>query len=81
MPMIDMIHQIVDMESALLNLPRERLFPVAADHRTICKLSSREDQVYGVVGVRIKKLIEGCIKTTKELEEIKDPERLENDRT
>lgn len=54
---IEIIYQVVDAQSARLNLPNEKLFPVDADHKTICKISSREDQVYKVVGVWIAKLI------------------------
>lgn len=58
---IDFVHQVVDEQSAQLNLPNEKVFPVDADHRTICKASSRDDQVYKVMGVWIAKLIKANI--------------------
>ena len=58
---IEIIHQVVDEQSAQLNLPNEKVFPVHADHRTICKMSSPEDQVYKIVGVWIAKLIKAKI--------------------
>ncbi len=70
-PVINFIHQVVDEQSARLNLPNEKLFPVDADHRTICKMSSREDQVYSIVGVWITKLIKANIER---------PVLIENDR-
>lgn len=60
-PVTEIIHQVVGEQSAQLNLPNEKVFPVDADHRTICKISSREDQVYKVVGVWIAKLIKANI--------------------
>ena len=62
-------HQVVDEQSAQLNLPNEKLFPVDADHRTICKISSREDQVYKVVGVWIAKLIKANIEKSIPIED------------
>ena len=60
----DNIYQVVDEQSARLNLPNEKVFPVDADHRTICKMPSREDQVYKIVGVWVAKLVKAHIKTT-----------------
>lgn len=60
-PQIEIIHQVVDEPSARLNLPNEKVFPVEADHRTICKMSSREDQIYQIVGVWTTKLIKANI--------------------
>lgn len=65
---IEIIHQVVDEQSAQLNLPNEKVFPVHADHRTICKMSSREDRVYKVVGVWIAKLIKANIEGTLPIE-------------
>ncbi len=70
-PVNEIIHQVVDEQSARLNLPNEKVFPVDADHRTICKMSSHEDQVYKIVGVWTTKLIKANIER---------PVLIENDR-
>ena len=57
----DLIVQVVDESSALLNLPNERPFPVHADHITICKISSKDDQLYEAVVVWIATLIKSTI--------------------
>ena len=64
----DKIHQVVDEPSARLNLPNEKVFPVDADHRTICKIPSREDQVYQIVGIWIAKLVKAHIEITVPIE-------------
>ena len=64
----DNTHQVVDERSAQLNLPNEKVFPVDADHRTICKIPSREDQVYKIVGVWIAKLVKAHIEITVPIE-------------
>jgi hypothetical protein len=46
--------QVVDEESALLNLPNEKLFPVDANHRTICKIPSADSQEFEAVGAWIE---------------------------
>ncbi len=38
------LSQVVDKESAVLNLSNEKLFPVDANHRTICHIPSAESQ-------------------------------------
>jgi hypothetical protein len=48
--------QVVDEQSALLNLPNEKPFPVDANHRTICKIPSAESQEYEAVGAWIADL-------------------------
>lgn len=53
--------QVVDKASAQLDLPNERPFPVHADHRTICKISSKNDQLYEAVVVWVARLIKSTI--------------------
>jgi hypothetical protein len=48
--------EVVDKQSALLNLPNEKLFPVDANHRTICKIPSAKSQEYEAVGAWIADL-------------------------
>jgi len=48
--------QVVDKQSAVLNLPNEKLFPVDANHRTICKIPSAESQEYEAVGAWVSDL-------------------------
>lgn len=40
---IKLCAQIVDKSSAVLNLPNERLLPVDADHREMCRFSDPKD--------------------------------------
>ncbi|KAL9118378.1 MAG: hypothetical protein Q9187_005078 [Circinaria calcarea] len=47
---------IVDKSSALLNLPNERLLPIDADHRTICKFSGEDSQKYRPVWKALAKI-------------------------
>jgi hypothetical protein len=46
----------IDEQSALLNIPNEKPFPVDANHRTLCKILSAENQEYGAVGAWIADL-------------------------
>lgn len=48
---------VVDEQSAVLNLPNEKLFPVDANHRTICKIPSAESQEFEAVGAWIEDLV------------------------
>lgn len=47
---------MVDKLSALTGLENERLFPVTANHRTMCKIPSYTSYQYRVVGSWIAKL-------------------------
>lgn len=47
---------MVDKQSAQIGLPNETLFPVNADHRTICKIPSSTSHEYQTVGSEIAKL-------------------------
>ena len=49
--------QVVDKASAQLDLPNEKQFSVHADHRTICKIASTEDQVVVSIARLIKSMI------------------------
>ncbi|OTB13627.1 hypothetical protein K445DRAFT_24472 [Daldinia sp. EC12] len=40
---------VVPVESARLNLPNERVFPVNNHHRNICRYASKNDQTYALV--------------------------------
>lgn len=50
------LKQVVDRLSACMGLPNEKLFPVDADHWTVCKIPSTESQAYNTVGAWIVKL-------------------------
>jgi hypothetical protein len=50
--------QIVDKDSAILNLPNEVSSPIQANHRTMCKFSSIDDQRYRPVWKAIKHLVD-----------------------
>ena len=56
--------QVVDEQSALLNLPNEKLFPVDANHRTICKIPSGESQEFEAVGAWIEELVRSVATST-----------------
>lgn len=49
--------QIVDKYSACLGLPNEKLVPLDATHRTMCKLESATGQAYKLVGGSIVEMI------------------------
>jgi len=50
--------QVVDEDSARIGVHNEKLFPVDANHRTICKFSAANDQNYTLVGAWIAQLAE-----------------------
>ncbi len=56
--------QVVDEQSAVINLPNEKLFPVDANHRTICKISSAESQEFEAVGAWIEDLVRSVATNT-----------------
>jgi hypothetical protein len=58
------LSQVVDEESAVLNLPNEKLFPVDANHRTICKIPSAESQEFEAVGAWIEDLVRSVATNT-----------------
>ena len=49
--------QVVDEDSATTGIPNERLFPVDADHHTICRFESVESQAYKAVGSHVVTLV------------------------
>lgn len=51
------LEQVVDEPSARIGLPNEKLFPVDADHRTICKFPAADSQAYKGVGPWIVTLV------------------------
>jgi hypothetical protein len=48
--------QIVDRESAILNLSNETQLPIEADHLGICKFSGPNDPNFSLVAGHLKKL-------------------------
>lgn len=54
--MANLSEQVVDKQSALTGLDNERLFPVNANHRTLCKIPSSTSHQYKTVGSWIAKL-------------------------
>ena len=48
----------------MLGVCDERMFPVDANHATICKFSSAESETYGVVGAWVAELI-GSARATR----------------
>ena len=49
--------QVVDEDSATMNVANERLFPVDADHHTICRFGSGESQAYKAVDSHVVSLV------------------------
>ena len=49
--------QVVDELSARIGIPNEKLFPVSANHRNICKIPAKESPIYRVVGFWTAKLV------------------------
>lgn len=56
--------QVVDEQSARLNFPNEKLFPVDANHRTICKIPSAKRQEFEAVGAWIEDLVRSVVTNT-----------------
>ena len=55
-------HQIVDEDSARLNLPKERAVGVAgSNHRTMCKFGEADSQRYEPVWKTVRKLAREAI--------------------
>ena len=52
-----LLAQVVDEDSATIDIPNERLFPVDADHHTICRFGSAESQAYKAVGSHVVSLV------------------------
>ncbi|KAE8445546.1 hypothetical protein EG329_013310 [Mollisiaceae sp. DMI_Dod_QoI] len=48
---------VVNKASAVMNLPNERLIPIDADHRSICRFSSQEDSRFESILPTIGKLL------------------------
>lgn len=42
-----------------MNLPNEMVFPVNANHRSICRYPSNRDQTYRLVEAAIREIISG----------------------
>ncbi|PMD42291.1 hypothetical protein L207DRAFT_485775 [Hyaloscypha variabilis F] len=55
---------VVDKQSAVLNLPNEKLFPVDANHRTICHIPSAESQEFEAMGAWIEDLVRSVANNT-----------------
>lgn len=53
--MANLLKQVVNKSSASIGLRNESLYPVNADHRTICKTPSATSHEYRSVGRRIAK--------------------------
>lgn len=53
------MHKVVDMDSAILDLPNERPVPVNANHREICKFSHAKSEKYRPVWVAISDMVSG----------------------
>ncbi|MCJ1309858.1 hypothetical protein MMC25_003519 [Agyrium rufum] len=54
---------VVDENSARIGLPNEKLFPVDASHKTICKISIADGQEYEAVGTWVAKLVKLATET------------------
>ena len=52
-----LLAQVVDEDSATIGIANERLFPVNADHHTICRFESAESQAYRAVGSHVVALV------------------------
>ena len=52
-----LLAQVVDEYSATTGNPNEKLFPVDADHHTICRFESAESQAYKAVGSHVVSLV------------------------
>lgn len=55
--MLLLLAQVVDQHLAIIGIQNEILFPVAADHHTICKFGSAESQAYKAVGSHVASLV------------------------
>ncbi|KAJ9156533.1 ankyrin [Pleurostoma richardsiae] len=55
---------IVDKDSAVLNIPNERLIPMRANHRTICQFPNEDSQEY----LLVKEALEAIIEQTSSIE-------------
>lgn len=65
--------QIVDESSAQIGIVNEKLFPIEADHQTICRCPSSKSQEYEAVGEWIAHLIKSSGEgTTQEGPEVSD---------
>ena len=56
--------QVVDESSAQIGVPNEKLFPVEADHRTICHCPSADSQEYQATGAWIADLTRSVVEET-----------------
>ena len=52
-----LLAQVVDEDSATIGIANERLFPVNADHHTICRFDSAESQAYKAIGSHVVSLV------------------------
>lgn len=62
--MANLYEQVVDKQSARTGLKNERLFPVNANHRTMCKMPSSTSHQYITVGSWIAKLTQRVLADT-----------------
>lgn len=53
--------QIVDENSAVLNIPNEIPIPIEADHRSMCKFSSNKTEKYRMVADCLKELVDDAL--------------------
>ena len=51
----------MERDSAILNLPSELSAPIFADHRSMCKFGSKDEQKYRPVWKAVKQLV-GLVK-------------------
>jgi hypothetical protein len=51
----------VEKPSAILKVSHERIIPVDADHRKICKFSDPEDPIYRTVLLAVSTIIKDCV--------------------
>lgn len=45
-----------------MGIPNEKLFPVSADHRNICKIPAKESYIYHVVGFWTARLVNTIVR-------------------
>ncbi|KAI9888711.1 MAG: hypothetical protein M1814_006522 [Vezdaea aestivalis] len=58
---------VVDESSAQIGVPNEKLFPVEADHRTICHCPSADSQEYQATGAWIADLTRSVVEETADI--------------
>ncbi|RPA89570.1 hypothetical protein L873DRAFT_1754902 [Choiromyces venosus 120613-1] len=66
---------VVNMDSAILNLPNERRIPVNANHREICKFSHANSQKYSPVWLAIWDIVSSISPDRSDIAELKTIDR------